>query len=64
MNTQQIDTLFREMIETRGIYKALGFSSRSQVNTIRINYRNGKVSLEKKLELLAKAGYNIQVNVS
>jgi RecB family endonuclease NucS len=64
MNEQQIEQLFEEMIFTRGIYKILGFDKRSQVNTIRINYRNGRVSFEKKLELLRMAGYSVEINIS
>ena len=64
MNEGQIEKIFAEMIFTRGIHKVLGFDKRSQVNTIRINYRNGKVSLKKKLELLRQAGYSVEINVS
>lgn len=64
MNEGQIEKLFEEMIFTKGIYKILGFDKRSQVNTIRINYRNKKVSLQKKLELLNQAGYQIEINIS
>ena len=51
---------FQQLLNTRGIYKTLGLH-RGTVGKMRSDLRDGKgnVSLDKKIELLRKAGYNM-----
>ncbi|HRH59047.1 MAG TPA: hypothetical protein PL045_00645 [Chitinophagaceae bacterium] len=54
------DQAFQEMIHTRGIYKILELH-RGTVGKIKDDIKTGRqgISLDKKIEMLQKAGYKI-----
>lgn len=58
------DEAFAKMIATKGMAKKLGLSD-STFGSIKYAFRTGKktVSLDKKIELLQKAGYAIQQDI-
>ena len=58
MNTNEA---FNQMINTRGIYHKLALA-RGTVGKLRHDLKTGvhAISLDKKIELLLKAGYNVK----
>lgn len=55
-----IDSLFREVINTRGIHAELGMNE-STVRALRKKFNDGTpISVEKKREILEAAGYQMK----
>ena len=60
----KLDAIFKEVINTRGIYTELGYKTKGPITQMRLNYKNGNVSLQKKIEIVTKAGFDVEILTS